>query len=90
MGSFNRTNLRYEILPKKEKRGFNDIAERILKDYRNKCGIVYCFTKKECDQCAEELSKQRILVSLQNWLKVSLSAIFRDHCCARNCFHTLL
>eukprot|EP01028_Stygiella_incarcerata_P003169 TRINITY_DN1605_c0_g1_i3.p1 TRINITY_DN1605_c0_g1~~TRINITY_DN1605_c0_g1_i3.p1 ORF type:complete len:773 (-),score=235.74 TRINITY_DN1605_c0_g1_i3:96-2414(-) len=52
--SFNRENLHYEIL--KRKNGFQQIKERILKDFRGMCGIVYCFSQADCEKLAEYLN----------------------------------
>ncbi|KAJ5634417.1 Bloom syndrome protein [Penicillium herquei] len=54
--SFNRPNLTYEVRPK----GKNDavlanIAETITGSYRNQCGIVYCLSRKTCEDVAEKL-----------------------------------
>ncbi|KAJ5720887.1 Bloom syndrome protein [Penicillium malachiteum] len=56
--SFNRPNLTYEVRPK----GKNDavlanIAETIKSSYRNQCGIVYCLSRKTCEDVAEKLCK---------------------------------
>lgn len=52
--SFNRTNLRYEVRPKK-KSVIADIAEWVRRHHDRKCGIIYCLSKKDCEKVAEEL-----------------------------------
>lgn len=53
--SFNRPNLSYEVLPK-TKGIVNDIAELIKKRYMRKSGIIYCLSRKSCEQVAQKLS----------------------------------
>jgi ATP-dependent DNA helicase RecQ len=54
IGSFNRKNLQYRVLPKKD-------AENTLLSYirqhRDESGIVYCLSKKETEDLAERLRK---------------------------------
>ncbi|OCK76225.1 hypothetical protein K432DRAFT_336094 [Lepidopterella palustris CBS 459.81] len=52
--SFNRPNLSYEIL-KKGKDLLNSIAETIKGKYRGKSGIVYCLSRKTCEDVATKL-----------------------------------
>ncbi len=65
--SFNRKNLRHdplqEVSPinryevrKKEKGFFEDIASFIKTKYPRDSGIVYCLSKKDCDDVAEKLA----------------------------------
>ena len=64
ISSFNRSNLRYEILPKPGKKTLNsEIANLIKSKYKNKSGIIYCLSRKECDETAEELSKAKLSVA---------------------------
>ncbi|KAF2827625.1 hypothetical protein CC86DRAFT_466361 [Ophiobolus disseminans] len=53
--SFNRPNLSYEVLPK-SKGVINSIAELIKKKYAGKSGIIYCLSRKSCEQVAQKLS----------------------------------
>ncbi|KAF1837972.1 hypothetical protein BDW02DRAFT_627523 [Decorospora gaudefroyi] len=58
--SFNRPNLRYEVVPK-PKGVINSIAALIKENYRGKSGIIYCLSRKGCEQVAEKLSELGIL-----------------------------
>ncbi|XP_071549733.1 recQ-like DNA helicase Blm [Panulirus ornatus] len=60
LSSFNRANLRYEVLPKKGKKISNEIAALIKAKYSNQSGIVYCLSRKECDATASDLAKAGI------------------------------
>ncbi|KAF1946676.1 hypothetical protein EJ02DRAFT_393754 [Clathrospora elynae] len=53
--SFNRPNLSYEVLPK-GKGIINNIAELIKERYTGKSGIIYCLSRKSCEQVAQKLS----------------------------------
>ncbi|WAQ98944.1 BLM-like protein [Mya arenaria] len=59
--SFNRSNLKFEVRPKKPSTATNDIIKMIKDDFPGKCGIVYCLSRKECDTTSEALSKAGIL-----------------------------
>lgn len=54
--SFNRKNLRYEIRPK-GKNVLEKIAEFITQKHRGKCGIIYCSSKKKCEDTADKLRR---------------------------------
>ena len=57
--SFNRPNLYYEVRPKpKAAEHIDEIGNLITSKYRNKCGIIYCLSRKKCEQVAEELRKK--------------------------------
>jgi len=59
--SFNRSNLQYEVHGKKGKgSGLNDIIAMINSKWKKKCGIVYCFSRKECEDVASTLSQNGI------------------------------
>ncbi|XP_053405296.1 recQ-like DNA helicase BLM [Mercenaria mercenaria] len=59
--SFNRPNLKFEVRSKKPSTATNDIIKMIKEDFPGKCGIVYCLSRKECDDVAKALSKAGIL-----------------------------
>ncbi|KAF1920449.1 hypothetical protein BDU57DRAFT_464888 [Ampelomyces quisqualis] len=54
--SFNRPNLSYEVLPK-PKGVINSIAELIKERHPGKSGIIYCLSRKACEQVAQKLSE---------------------------------
>ncbi|KAG8574853.1 hypothetical protein GDO81_009369 [Engystomops pustulosus] len=56
--SFNRDNLKYEVLPKKPKKVAFDCVEWIKKNHPNESGIIYCLSRHECDTMAEILQKE--------------------------------
>ncbi|XP_069079073.1 recQ-like DNA helicase BLM isoform X1 [Pleurodeles waltl] len=56
--SFNRHNLKYEVLPKRPKRVAVDCVEWIKKHYSKESGIIYCLSRNECDTMADTLQKE--------------------------------
>ena len=57
IGSFNRKNLQYRILPKK------DALKTVLsyvREHRDDSGIIYCLSKKETEDLAERLQKSGV------------------------------
>ncbi|WP_067050519.1 DNA helicase RecQ [Methanofollis ethanolicus] len=56
VGSFNRTNLRYSVVPKEKPVA---LLLSVINRHRKESGIVYCFTKKETEEIARELRKYR-------------------------------
>ncbi|XP_041652454.1 Bloom syndrome protein homolog isoform X2 [Cheilinus undulatus] len=59
--SFNRTNLKYAVLPKKPKKVDEDCINWIKKHYPRDSGIVYCLSRNDCDAMAESLQRSGIL-----------------------------
>ena len=60
LSSFNRNNLKYQVLPKKGKTSTEDMAAIIQQQFKNKTGIVYCLSKKDCDDLSMDLRKAGI------------------------------
>ncbi len=54
IGSFNRKNLKYRVLPKKD--GLNTLLTYI-RQHKDDSGIIYCLSKKETEDLAERLRK---------------------------------
>ncbi|XP_051217389.1 ATP-dependent DNA helicase Q-like 4A [Lolium perenne] len=52
--SFNRSNLRYIVMPK-TKKCFEDIDCFIRKNHHKECGIIYCLSRMDCEKVAEQL-----------------------------------
>uniref|UniRef100_A0A667WHV5 ATP-dependent DNA helicase n=1 Tax=Myripristis murdjan TaxID=586833 RepID=A0A667WHV5_9TELE len=59
--SFNRTNLKYAVLPKKPKKVDEDCINWIKKHYPRDSGIVYCLSRNDCDTMAESLQRAGLL-----------------------------
>ncbi|XP_067827383.1 recQ-like DNA helicase BLM isoform X2 [Heptranchias perlo] len=58
--SFNRHNLKYEVLLKKPKKIAEDCTEWIKKTYPHDSGIIYCLSRRECDMMAGTLKRNGI------------------------------
>jgi len=54
VSSFNRQNLSYEVLPKKD--SFKTILS-LLTHYPNESAIIYCFSRKDTESIADKLTK---------------------------------
>ncbi|XP_074109128.1 Bloom syndrome helicase isoform X2 [Cotesia typhae] len=53
--SFNRPNLKYTVIYKKGRNCYAEVAALIKEKYSGECGIVYCFSRKDCDDYADHL-----------------------------------
>ncbi|XP_050082135.1 Bloom syndrome protein homolog [Anopheles aquasalis] len=60
LSSFNRPNLKYLVLPKKGATTKGEMINLIKAKFARDTGIVYCLSKKECDQLATEFRKAGI------------------------------
>ncbi|KAG7300500.1 hypothetical protein JYU34_016131 [Plutella xylostella] len=58
--SFNRPNLKYEVVEKKPKSVNQEIAKIIKEKFVNLSGIVYCLSRRECETLCEDLRKAGI------------------------------
>eukprot|EP00922_Rhytidocystis_sp_ex-Travisia-forbesii_P047797 GHVS01071283.1.p1 GENE.GHVS01071283.1~~GHVS01071283.1.p1 ORF type:complete len:948 (+),score=158.84 GHVS01071283.1:192-2846(+) len=56
--SFDRPNLKYFVRPKVKSKVCKDITEWIRSNYRDRSGIIYCFSKRECEKVADDLNQQ--------------------------------
>lgn len=58
--SFNRPNLSYSVLPKYQGKGkpSGAAAEWIKENHPRSTGIIYCFSKRECEEVAQELRQK--------------------------------
>ena len=54
--SFNRPNLEYTIR-RKSKKSIEDIAKYIKEKQMNRTGIIYCLSRKNCEQTSDALKK---------------------------------
>lgn len=59
VSSFNRPNLKYVVTPKKGSTTVTEIQELIKSKFPKASGIVYCLSRKECDEMAIKLSSVR-------------------------------
>ncbi|CAF4828970.1 unnamed protein product [Pieris macdunnoughi] len=57
LSSFNRPNLAYRILEKKPKNINQDVAKIIKEKFFRASGIVYCLSRKECENLSGDLRK---------------------------------
>lgn len=58
--SFNRTNLKYAVLPKKPKKVDVDCIDWIKRNYPRDSGIIYCLSRNDCDSMATSLQRAGI------------------------------
>ncbi|XP_024542042.1 ATP-dependent DNA helicase Q-like 4A isoform X2 [Selaginella moellendorffii] len=54
--TFNRPNLRYSVVPK-TKKVYEEIDAFIKENYPRESGIIYCFSKMDCERVCEQLRK---------------------------------
>ncbi|CAG2109498.1 unnamed protein product [Medioppia subpectinata] len=59
MQSFNRPNLKFEVRPK-TRTSYEEIKFLLKNDFRSKCGIIYCLSRKECDNLSVKLAGDQI------------------------------
>lgn len=59
--SFNRSNLKYEVRDKNPKTVIADIAKFIQASHKGQCGIVYCLSRRACEEVADRLKREHKL-----------------------------
>lgn len=59
LSSFNRDNLKYVVVPKTTATN-EDMATFIKSRYNNASGIIYCLSRKECEEIAQKMSQKGI------------------------------
>ncbi|XP_066592457.1 recQ-like DNA helicase Blm isoform X2 [Prorops nasuta] len=62
MSSFNRPNLRYSVISKKSRNCSDEVVAMIKSKYKNDSGIVYCLSRKDCDDYATQMQQNGIRV----------------------------
>ena len=60
MQSFNRPNLKYQLISKKPKSLTIEIINLINSKFSGQSGIVYCLSRRECDTVSQDLRKAGI------------------------------
>ncbi|XP_034485836.1 Bloom syndrome protein homolog [Drosophila innubila] len=63
LSSFNRSNLRYQVLPKKGVATVDDMRSFIQTRPSTSSGIIYCLSRKECDEVASKMCAAGIRAS---------------------------
>lgn len=57
LGNLDRSNIQYHIEPKKQKSVVNDMIASIQRNHSKMPGIIYCLSRKDCEDVAAELNK---------------------------------
>lgn len=60
ISSINRPNLKYTIIHSETKKHFSEVTTKTVLEYENSNGIIYCLSRKECDDYAVHLTKSGI------------------------------
>lgn len=60
--SFNRSNLHYYVRPKTN-HVLEEMAQFIKTHHHGQCGIIYCLSRKQCEEVAKQLSRNHGIVS---------------------------
>lgn len=55
--SFNRPNIKYQVLPKTSRFMAEEVSALIKKKFYRKSGIIYCLCRADCEKLATQLSK---------------------------------
>lgn len=60
LSSFNRSNLKFSVLPKKGSSTLDDLVTFIRSRPLHDSGIIYCLSRKECDSVAQTMCERGI------------------------------
>lgn len=58
--SFNRPNIKYQVIPKKGKFASDEIIHLIKQKFFKKSGIIYCLARNDCETIADQLNSKGI------------------------------
>lgn len=58
--SFNRPNIKYQVIPKKGKYATQEIMNLIKRKFFKKSGIIYCLARNDCETLADQLNENGI------------------------------
>lgn len=58
--SFNRPNIKYQVIQKKGKCVADEITKLIKQKFFKKSGIIYCLSRKDCEDVANRLNANGI------------------------------
>lgn len=58
--SFNRPNIKYQVINKKSKLATEEITRLIKQQFFNKSGIIYCLARNDCETLADQLNANGI------------------------------
>lgn len=72
LSSFNRPNLQYFVRPKTGSKTTTELQELIKTKFPKASGIVYCLSRKECDQMAQNLRSVRFLYLIKRRRRILL------------------
>lgn len=66
LGSFNRSNLQYSVKTKVSGvKAIEEIKDLIKTEFPEESGIVYCLSRRECDEMTEHLKSVNCSIALQ-------------------------
>lgn len=75
-----RDNLHYNVIPKKESRANQQVAEYIKQEHADECGIVYCATQADTVEMAYVLKEHGILATFTMLVWKEMSVCKMLHC----------
>jgi bloom syndrome protein len=58
--SFNRLNIKYQVIPKAGKKIVEEIVDLIKQKFYRKSGIIYCLCRTDCEKLADDLCRMNI------------------------------